>query len=473
MVSGSVDDFYVLSRATLVKDEAYFDRFDLAFSAYFKGVGAIPDELVKDIPAEWLRKLAERNLSEEEKRLVESLGGWDKLMETLRQRLEEQKGRHQGGSQVDRHGRHLALRRLRLQPGGRAHRAGPLAQPPRGEGVGPARVPRLRHRPRAGRAQHQAGAAAAAALRAHRARRRCSTCRTPSASTARNAGWLDLKIVPELHNAVKVLLFLDVGGSMDDHIQVVEELFSAARTEFKNLEHFYFHNCVYESVWKDNHRRNRERIPTVDVMRKYGHDYKAIFVGDAAMSPYELEQPGGSVEHWNDEAGRAVARAAAARLAARRVAQSRARGALGLDRVDGEHPAHLRRAHVPGDAFGTRGGDEGVGLQGLSRRRSNYANGRLGIRDAEVRRGKAADTQRKNSLPQCRGCRRQARNSNGRVSLWIRCVPLCRESAARQSGAWRMSPPEPLPPPACPRQARTKRPTHPRPRASPCPRPRR
>jgi len=303
VVSGSVDDFYVLSRATLVKDEAYFDRFDLAFSAYFKGVGSIPDELVKDIPAEWLRKIAERTLTEEEKRLVESLGGWEKLMETLRQRLEEQEKRHQGGSKW--------IGTAGTSP------FGAYGYNPEGVRIG---QDRSRHR-RAVKVWDQREFRDYDTDRelgvrniklALRRLRRFARTGAPEVldlpdtirSTARNAGWLDLKIVPELHNAVKVLLFLDVGGSMDDHIRMVEELFSAARTEFKNLEHYYFHNCVYETVWKENHRRNRERIPTVDVMRKFGHDYKAIFVGDAAMSPYELEQPGGSVEHWNDEAGR-------------------------------------------------------------------------------------------------------------------------------------------------------------------------
>ena len=303
VVTGSVDDFYVLSRATLVKDEACFDRFDLAFSAYFKGVGAIPDALVKDIPAEWLRKLAERNLSEEEKRLVESLGGWDKLMETLRQRLDEQKGRHQGGNKW--------IGTAGTSP------FGAYGYNPEGIRIG---QDRSRNR-RAVKVWDQREFRDYDADRelgvrniklALRRLRRFARTGAPEVldlpdtirATARNAGYLDLKIVPELHNAVKVLLFLDVGGTMDDHIRVVEELFSAARTEFKNLEHFYFHNCVYESVWKDNQRRSRERIPTVDVMRRFGHDYKVIFVGDAAMSPYELEQPGGSVEHWNDEPGR-------------------------------------------------------------------------------------------------------------------------------------------------------------------------
>jgi uncharacterized protein with von Willebrand factor type A (vWA) domain len=303
VVHASVDDFYVLARACLVKDEAYFDRFDLAFGAYFKGVAAVPDELVTDIPGEWLRKLAEKNLTEEEKKLVEALGGWDKLMQTLRERLAEQKGRHQGGSKwigtagtspFGAHGYNPEGIRIG-QPGSRNRRAVKVWDQREFRDYDADRELGVRN-----------------IKLALRRLRRFARTGAPEVldlpdtirSTARNAGYLDLKIVPQLHNAVKVLLFLDVGGTMDDHIRVVEELFSAARTEFKNLEHFYFHNCVYESVWKDNRRRNAERIPTVDVMRKYGHDYKLIVVGDAAMSPYELEQPGGSVEHWNDEAGR-------------------------------------------------------------------------------------------------------------------------------------------------------------------------
>jgi uncharacterized protein with von Willebrand factor type A (vWA) domain len=303
VVHASVDDFYVLARACLVKDEAYFDRFDLAFGAYFKGVAAVPDELVKDIPGEWLRKLAEKNLTEEEKQLIEALGGWDKLMETLRQRLEEQKDRHQGGSKwigtagtspFGAHGYNPEGIRIG-QKGSRNRRAVKVWDQREFRDYDADRELGVRN-----------------IKLALRRLRRFARTGAPEVldlpdtirSTARNAGYLDLKIVPQLHNAVKVLLFLDVGGTMDDHIRGVEELFSATRTEFKNLEHFYFHNCVYESVWKDNRRRNAERIATVDVMRRYGHDYKLIVVGDAAMSPYELEQPGGSVEHWNDEAGR-------------------------------------------------------------------------------------------------------------------------------------------------------------------------
>ena len=303
VVFADVDDFYVLARTCLVKDEAYFDRFDLAFGAYFKGVAAIPDDLVREIPAEWLRSLGQRVLTEEEKQQIEALGGWEKLMETLRARLEEQKGRHQGGSKWIGTGGTSPFgadgynpEGIRIgQKGGRNRRAVKVWDRREYRDYDTDRELGVRN-----------------IKLALRRLRRFARQGAPEVldlpdtirSTARNAGWLDLKIVPELHNAVKVLLFLDVGGTMDDHIQAVEELFSAARTEFKNLEHFYFHNCVYESLWKDNRRRHAERIPTVDVMRKYGHDYKLIFVGDAAMSPYELEQAGGSVEHWNDEPGR-------------------------------------------------------------------------------------------------------------------------------------------------------------------------
>ena len=302
VVFGSIDDFYTLSRLCLVKDEAYFDRFDLAFSAYFKGVESIPDALVRDIPAEWLKRLAERWPTGEEKARIEALGGWAKLMETLRERLEEQKGRHQGGSKwigtagtspFGAYGYNPEGIRIG-QDGSRNRRAVKVWDKREFQDYDTNRELGIRNIKMALRRLRRFAREGAPEILDLDATIR---------STARNAGWLDLKMVPELHNAVKILLFLDVGGSMDDHVLAVEELFSAARSEFKNLEHFYFHNCVYESVWKDNRRRH-ERIPTVEVMRKYGHDYKLVFVGDASMSPYELEQPGGSVEHWNDEAGR-------------------------------------------------------------------------------------------------------------------------------------------------------------------------
>ncbi|HYD64494.1 VWA domain-containing protein [Azospirillum sp.] len=301
-----VEDFYYLSRSCLVKDERNLDRFDRVFGTIFKGIGeaaAAGDEVaVVDLPEEWLRKLAERFLTEEEKAQVQALGGWDKLMETLAQRLAEQKGRHQGGSKW--------IGTAGTSP------FGAYGYNPEGVGIG-------QHESRHRRVVKvwdkrefknlddsvELGTrnikVALRRLRKFARQGAADQLDLPDTirSTAANAGWLDLKMVPERHNAVKVLLFLDIGGSMDDHVRLCEELFSAVRTEFKHLEHYYFHNCVYESVWKDNKRRHAERIPTWDVLHTYPADYKLIFVGDAAMSPYEISYPGGSVEHWNEEAG--------------------------------------------------------------------------------------------------------------------------------------------------------------------------
>jgi len=298
----SVEDFYYLSRATLVKDESKYDRFDRVFGAYFQGVEAI--ELVPEgeIPEEWLRKQVELMLTDEEKEKIERLGGWDELMETLRKRLEEQTERHQGGSKW-------------IGTGGTSP-FGAYGYNPEGVRIG---QDRSRHR-RAVKVwdkrefrnlddQHQLGTRdikmALRKLRrfAREGAEEVLDLDDTIRSTARNAGHLDLKLVPERHNAVKVLLFLDVGGSMDDHVRICEQLFSAARTEFKHLEYYYFHNCLYESVWKENRRRFQEKIPTWEIMHTYGSDYRVIFVGDATMSPYEIIQPGGSVEHWNEEAG--------------------------------------------------------------------------------------------------------------------------------------------------------------------------
>ena len=301
VVYGSVDDFYSLSRTCLVKDEAYFDRFDLAFAAYFKGVQSIPDEIVRDIPAEWLKKLAERWLSDEEKAKVEALGGWEKIMETIKQRLEEQKARHQGGSKwigtagTSPYGAYgYNPEGIRIgQDGNRNFRAVKVWDKREFKdlddtvelGVRNMRIAlrRLRRFARQGAAEEL-------------------DLDTTIQETA-SKGYLDVKLRPERRNAVKVLLFLDVGGSMDWHVEQAEELFSAARAEFKHFEHFYFHNCLYERVWKENRRRWDETTPTLDVIRTYPSDYRVVFVGDASMSPYEIVMPGGSVEHWNDEAG--------------------------------------------------------------------------------------------------------------------------------------------------------------------------
>ena len=298
----SVDEFYYLSRACLVKDEALFDRFDRVFSAHFKGVQALFGEETAEIPEEWLRRQFERLLSEEEKAAIESLGGWDQLMETLRKRLEEQKERHEGGNKWIGTGGTSPFgaygynpEGIRIGQEGSRHRRAVKVWDKRefrnlddtvelGTRNLKVALRRLRRFAREGAADEL-------------------DLPDTIESTARNAGLLDIRMVPERHNAVKVLLFLDVGGSMDDHVRVCEELFSAARGEFKHLEYFYFHNCVYEGVWKDNRRRHSDRTPLMDVLHKYSADYKLILVGDATMSPYEIHYPGGSVEHWNEEAG--------------------------------------------------------------------------------------------------------------------------------------------------------------------------
>ena len=301
VASNSIDDFYFLARTCLVKDEKYFDRYDRVFSAYFKGIIDVEDVETK-IPEEWLKLLAERHLTEEEKKLIESLGGWEKLMETLKKRLEEQKARHQGGNKW--------IGTAGTSPFG-AYGYNP-------EGV---RIGQQESRNRKAvkvwdkREYKNLDDKVELGVRnlkvALRKLRKFARTGSPDEldmedtirSTAKNAGWLDLKMVPERHNAVKVLLFFDIGGSMDDHIRVCEQLFSATRTEFKHMEYFYFHNFLYERVWKDNRRRHTERVFTHDVLRTFAHDYKVIFIGDATMSPYEITFPGGSVEHTNEEPG--------------------------------------------------------------------------------------------------------------------------------------------------------------------------
>src|SRR5690349_4238821 len=298
----SVDNFYYLSRAALVKDERNLDKFDRVFGSVFKGLESLLDAMGKaEIPEEWLKKLAEKYLTEEEKKQIEAMG-WDKLMETLKKRLEEQKGRHQGGSKW--------IGTAGTSPFG-AH-----GYNPEGVRIG---QPESRHRravkvwdKREFRNLDDTVELGTRNIKvALRRLRKFARIGAPEEldlddtirSTAKNAGWLDLKLVPERHNAVKVLLFLDVGGSMDDHVRICEQLFSAARVEFKHLEYFYFHNFLYERVWRDNRRRATERLATWEVLHTYPHDYEVIFVGDATMSPYEIVYPGGSVEHTNEEAG--------------------------------------------------------------------------------------------------------------------------------------------------------------------------
>jgi uncharacterized protein len=301
VVSMSLDDFYALSRLCLVKDEQHFDRFDLAFGSYFKGIDGIFD-IRAEIPEEWLRKEFLRHLSDEDKRLIESLGGLDQLLETFKQRLEDQRRRHAGGKKW-------------IGTGGTSP-FGAYGYNPEGIRIG----------------QESGGARSAIKVWdartfrnldgdvelntrnikiALRRLRRFAREGVPEEldldgtieGTAKNAGWLDLRLQPERRNRIKVLLFLDVGGSMDPHVELCEELFSAAKSEFRHLEYFYFHNCVYEHVWRDNRRRRNERVGTLELIRTYGPDWRVIFVGDAAMSPYELTQAGGSIEYANDEPG--------------------------------------------------------------------------------------------------------------------------------------------------------------------------
>ena len=298
----SAQDFYYLARACLVKDERHYDRFDRTFAHVFAGAERAFAQLVTTLPAEWLQSLGARVFSEEEKRRIESLGGWDKLLETLRERLREQQERHEGGNKW-------------IGTGGTSP-FGANGFNPEGVRIGQGRSGNRRavkvwdkrefanfdDRVELGTRNLKLALRKLRKFAREGAADQLDLEGTIDA-TARNAGLLDLKLVPERHNAVKVLLFLDVGGSMDDHVRVCEELFSAARSEFKHLEHFYFHNFIYENLWKDNSRRFAALTPTERLLRTFGTDYRAIFVGDATMSPYEITQPGGSIEHWNKEAG--------------------------------------------------------------------------------------------------------------------------------------------------------------------------
>ena len=296
----SMEDFYFLARASLVKDESHFDRFDQAFGEYFKGIEAIPG-LEVDLPEEWLKAMMHKHLSPEEKAKLEKLG-WDKLMEEFKKRLQEQKGRHQGGSKWVGTGGTSPFGNSGYNPEG--IRVG-------GESGGNRKAVKVWDQREYRNLDDTIELGTRNIKVALRRLRRFARLGAPDeldldgtiAATARNAGYLDLMMRPERHNAVKVLIFFDVGGSMDEHVKVCEELFSACRAEFKHLEYFYFHNCVYDHVWRDSIRRHSERTPTLDVLHKYGPDYKLIFVGDATMSPYEILQPGGSIEYTNPEPG--------------------------------------------------------------------------------------------------------------------------------------------------------------------------
>jgi uncharacterized protein len=301
VIDMKVDDFYYLSRAILVKDERNLDKFDRVFAHAFKGLETLEQTDIAQIPEDWLKALTEKFLTEEEKKQIESMGGWDKLMEELKKRLEEQKKRHEGGSKM-------------IGSGG--------TSPFGNNGYNPEGVRIGQKDSRHGKAvkvwdkrdyknlddQVELGTRnIKVALRRLREWARDGVATEldlpETIRQSANHGYLDIVLKPERRNKVKVLIFFDIGGSMDAHIKLCEELFSAARTEFKHMEFFYFHNCLYESVWKDNRRRHNEKTPTWDVLHKFPHDYKVIFVGDATMSPYEITYPGGSVEHWNEEAG--------------------------------------------------------------------------------------------------------------------------------------------------------------------------
>lgn len=296
----NIEDFYALSRACLIKDEKYYDKFDLAFGEYFKGIQALPG-LADAIPEDWLKYISSRYLSDEAKAALERMG-LDKLLDEFQKRLEEQKGRHQGGnkwigtggsSPFGHSGYHPEGMRMGGESAG--HRSAIKVWENREfrnlDGTLELGTRNIKVALKTLRKFARSGAADELDLEG------------TIASTARNAGWLDLKMRPERRNAIKVLLFLDVGGSMDDHIQQCEELFSAARQEFKHLEYFYFHNCIYDHVWRDNRRRRTEVIPLYEVLHKYGSDYKLIIVGDASMAPSEILHPNGSVEYNNAESG--------------------------------------------------------------------------------------------------------------------------------------------------------------------------
>ena len=297
----STDDFYYLSRTALVKDERHLDKFDRVFGHVFKGFEKVDESLTAEIPSEWLKKLTEKFLTEEEKAAIEAMGGFDKLMEALKERLAEQKERHEGGNKW-------------IGTGG--------TSPFGANGYNPEGVRIGQDKGRHGRAvkvwdkreyKNLDDSVELGTRNIKVALRRLRKFAREGApdeldldgtinATSRQ-GYLDIQMRPERRNKIKVLLMLDIGGSMDSHIKLCEELFSAAKTEFKNLEFFYFHNCPYESLWKDNRRRNTEKTPTWEVLHKFPHDYKVVFVGDATMSPYEITYPGGSVEHWNEEPG--------------------------------------------------------------------------------------------------------------------------------------------------------------------------
>jgi uncharacterized protein with von Willebrand factor type A (vWA) domain len=301
LASRRVEEFYYLSRTALVKDERNLDKFDRVFGHVFKGIEWVSEGQTAEIPAEWLKKLAEKYLTEEEKKMIEALGGLDKLLELLAQRLREQQGRHQGGSKW--------IGTAGTSPFG-AYGYNPEGVRIGQDGNRNFRAVKVWDKREFKDLDDEVELGTRNIKIALRRLRKFARTGAPDEldldGTIRDTahkGYLDIHMRPERHNAVKVLIFFDIGGSMDWHVKVTEELFSATRTEFKHMEYFYFHNCLYERVWKQNRRRFQKTTPTFDVLHKYPHDYKVIFVGDASMSPYEITAPGGSVEHFNEEPG--------------------------------------------------------------------------------------------------------------------------------------------------------------------------
>lgn len=297
----NITDFYYLSRTTLVKDERNLDKFDRVFAHAFKGMEALDLSETSQIPEEWLRALTEKFLTEEEKKMIESLGGWEEIMKALQERLEEQKKRHEGGNKMIGTGGTSPFGAYGYNPEGVR-----IGQEKGRHGKAVKVWDKREYRNLDDTVELGTRNIKVALRRLRKFAREGVADELDLPDTIKSTahqGYLDIKMVPERHNKIKVLIFFDIGGSMDAHIKTCEELFSAARTEFKHMEYFYFHNCLYEGVWKDNKRRHSEQMPTWDVLHKYPHDYKVIFVGDATMSPYEITYPGGSVEHWNEEAG--------------------------------------------------------------------------------------------------------------------------------------------------------------------------
>ncbi|MEY3604649.1 MAG: vWA domain-containing protein [Burkholderiales bacterium] len=301
VIEPSLDNFYFLARASLVKDERLFDKFDKAFGAYFHGIQTLP-AIEVDLPLEWLKRQFQREFTAEEKAAIEAMGGIDKLLERLKQLLDEQKDRHQGGNKWIGTNGTSPFGNGGFNPEG-IRIGGPSAGNRTAVKVWEQRMYRdYDDQVELGTRNIKIALRRLRKFAREGAEEELDLDDT-IASTARNAGYLDIKMVPERHNTIKVLMLLDVGGTMDDHIKQTEELFSAARSEFKNLEFYYFHNCVYDFVWKNNRRRHSERLMTWDLIRKFNPDWRLIFVGDATMSPYEILQPGGSVEYNNDEPG--------------------------------------------------------------------------------------------------------------------------------------------------------------------------